>query len=138
MSSTGSEPFHPVLSEPCKQCPFRRTSLPGWLGSDSPEGFVRNVMREVPLPCHSTIDYRDREWHTKWVNRRIGKLCAGSIIFAANCAKKPRPQSLIPVGKPDHELVFSTPQEFIAHHRSFGRGSWGLTDESVDAIDDDV
>lgn len=118
--------FRPVQKEPCKQCPFRRKSMPGWLGANSPEEMVNGIMSEVPLPCHSTIDYRKRDWAEKWFARKIGKLCMGARIFSANCAKKPRPTSLLPVVEQNTELVFTTPQEFVAHHRSLGRGSWEL------------
>lgn len=114
----------PVQSKPCGECPFRRTSAPGWLGAESPEGFVESIMREAPLPCHTTIDYEKPDWKAQWDARRIGRMCAGAAIFTANCAKLPR-SPLIPVGKCDTTLVFASPREFIEHHRSLGVGSWG-------------
>jgi hypothetical protein len=116
--------FRPVQEAPCKKCPFRRQSLPGWLGADSPEGFVRNVLAEEPLPCHTTINYEEKDWAEKWAARRIGKLCRGAAIFAANIGKKPRPASLLPIVAADSGLVFKTPQEFTTHHRSLGIFSW--------------
>lgn len=104
------KPFRPVADEPCRQCPFRRTSLPGWLGSDSPEGFIANVMAEVPLPCHSTINYRRADWSERWAAGRIGKLCRGALTFAANACKTPRPGSRLPVVDADPAIVFTTPR----------------------------
>lgn len=120
-----TKPYRPVPDEPCRQCPFRRASLPGWLGAQTPEGFIAAVMAEAPLPCHSTINYRRADWAERWAARRIGKLCRGALTFAANACKTPRPTSLLPVVPADPEGVFTTPAEFVAHHRS-RRGSWEM------------
>jgi hypothetical protein len=99
--------------------------MPGWLGANAPEDFIRGINNETPLPCHSTINYERKDWQEKWTARKLGKMCAGAIILAANISKRPRP-GLIPTGKVDKVLVFANAKEFVDHHRSRGRGSWEM------------
>ena len=48
------------LDKPCKECPFRKKSAPGWLGSSTPEGFMATTLSDVEMPCHLTVDYTAR------------------------------------------------------------------------------
>lgn len=112
---------------PCSSCPFRRESMPGWLGDASPERFVLQLLTETPLPCHPTVDYDDPEWSEKWETRRAGKLCAGALVMLANICKMPRDPTT-PVMKPSDE-VFSTLDAFREHHRSAKVRSWSAEEE---------
>lgn len=110
--------------KPCKECPFRRKAMPGWLGASNPEGFIGTMMMETePLPCHSTVDYERPDWHERWtrsVDPR-NKLCAGALTLMANHGKRPRTG---PVGVRDAVAVFATYREFVEHHRSAPVRSW--------------
>ncbi len=89
---------------PCKDCPWRRKSAAGWLGSEqTPEQWVQSAHDETYIECHVHEGFQ----------------CAGSAIYRKNVCKSPRFPELL-VLPADHEAVFSNPSEFIAHHRSHG------------------
>ena len=120
-----------VCPKPCRECPFKRTAWPGYLGADTPTGFVHKTESGVPMPCHLTVDYETPGWEER---ANDAPLCAGSITFLANSCKLPYlPSPEIPVpdflrrdipqvlaalddATPDHDAVFSNRQEFIDHH----------------------
>lgn len=122
-------PYRPVSgAAPCKACPFRRSSAAGWLGGATPESFIVQISMDYPLPCHPTISYDEPRWLEKWEAQRTGKICAGSLVMAANMCKKPRDPTF-PRLPPDRKLVFATHLEFIRHHSDAEVRSWE-TDES--------
>lgn len=84
---------------PCSDCPWRRDSLPGWLGGLQPGEWVALAHSEGSAACHTIRD----------------KACAGLAIYRANVCKSVRdPKALrLPV---DHNTVFSMPVQFLLHH----------------------
>lgn len=85
---------------PCAGCPWLRKSLKGYLGAYQPEDWVSMAHGEAHIDCHNTT------------NRQ----CAGAAIYRANVSKLVRdPEAL--VLEEDHKAVFSTPMEFVAHHK---------------------
>lgn len=86
---------------PCKDCPWRKVSMKGWLGSKhTPEEWTQAAHGESRIECH------------------IHKAqCAGAAIYRANVCKAPRDPKML-VLKPDRTAVFSSPRDFITHHRS--------------------
>jgi hypothetical protein len=109
----------------CNDCPFRRKSMPGWLGGSSPEGFIDCIQRDEPLPCHQTIDYDDEHWLAKWMLQRAGKqkMCAGSLVFMANKLQRAHTPGFPTLPK-DTVTVFSNSVEFVRHHREAAVRSW--------------
>lgn len=103
--------------KPCKECPFRRKSMPGHTGDTEPEEFIQTALADYRMPCHLTIDYSDPEWKEKFDQKQIGKECAGNAVFFANICKVPRDRSRLRL-KEDEINVFSTATEFVAHHLS--------------------
>lgn len=91
---------------PCSDCPFARDALPGWLGGDSVEHWLKVAHGDHPEPCHALK----------------GAQCAGLAIFRANVCKLPRDKKAIRL-KADRVKVFSTNQEFREHHESKQRAS---------------
>ncbi len=66
---------------PCDICPFRRTSLPGWLGDYTPELVIDTVRRGDLFCCHGKIDYEDEDWKKKLARDEDNiPVCAGSLI----------------------------------------------------------
>lgn len=114
---------------PCNDCPFRRRSMPGWLGAGSPESFIHCINTDDPLPCHQTIDYEDPNWKEKWVEEQQGSMCAGALILMANMQKLPRDRGF-PRLPQDKETVFATAQEFVCYHREARGQSWDDDDQS--------
>jgi hypothetical protein len=120
--------------KPCSDCPFRRKSMPGWLGAGSPESFIDCMQRDEPLPCHQTIDYdNDPRWLEKWTSQSgTGKMCAGALVFMAN--KCQRPHTLgFPTMPRDMENVFSNSVEFVRHHREGAVHSWNDDEQTEGA-----
>lgn len=118
--------FRPMNKKPCRKCPFRRGALQGYLGEGSPMLFIANIMGEVPSPCHLSIDYEKKDWKEKWEAGKLGKLCVGASIMAANACKVARDKRMLPVLPQDKETVFKSPQEFIEYHESAKVKSWEL------------
>jgi hypothetical protein len=103
--------------KPCKACPFRRTALPGYTGAATSSEFLASTLHDLAMPCHESIDYDDPSWRTKWLSRERGVDCVGAATFFANMNKVSRDRSR-PLATPDHETVFSLPQEFADHHKA--------------------
>lgn len=106
------------MNNPCKECPFRRTSAAGYLGeaSHEPEVFL-NSLEHTPIPCHMIVDWEqasdDELEDACWNNT-----CVGSLQYLKNQAKlprNPRYDKLVreALKNPD---VFTWKIEFINHH----------------------
>ena len=98
---------------PCRECPFRRESLPGYLGADNPRHFVALAMSDEQMPCHLTVDYESDDWREQ--AEQEGTQCSGRAIFLANQFKLTRNRE---VGRLPRDVVsvFQWPHEFLAHH----------------------
>lgn len=94
---------------PCSDCPFRRESLPGWLGRLSVRDWLAAAHGEATIECHAL--------HHGVGGRRVGPLhCAGAAIYRANVGKRLRePRFVLPR---DEVVCFASPREFEEHHRS--------------------
>jgi hypothetical protein len=121
--------FRPPSGErPCSACPFRRQAPAGWLGRGTPQSFIVEISMERPLPCHPTIDYEDPRWSERWTAQETGKICAGSLILAANMGKVPRDPAFPRL--PPNRAVFKDHLEFIRHHEEASVRSWEMGSES--------
>lgn len=88
-------------TQPCSDCPFARTALPGWLAGETPEDWIRMAHGESKFECHTLI----------------GAQCAGSAIYRSNVVKRCHDSSILRLPA-DREKVFATPIEFLKHHKS--------------------
>lgn len=100
-----------IVGTPCKECPWKRASAQGWLGSHTPGNFLALSDQGAHLPCHLHVNYDEKDWEEKAAK---APQCAGHAIFLANRCKRPTGYQL--AGSPDHQLVFTRPHEFVAHH----------------------
>lgn len=133
-----------TLRRPCNDCPFRRKSVPGWLGTADPDWFVSAALADeyvdsndacgdvFAAPCHQTIDYSDPRWNVTQLPD--AEVCVGSTIFYRNVDpyKLPRQEQrseMVAAVKPDHDTVFSTPDEFLDHHNGSVVKSWEFARE---------
>lgn len=103
VTSAEAKPAKKQHHVPCGDCPFSRNSMPGWLGGNTPEGFVAFAQGEGIYNCHSFI----------------GPQCAGMAIFRSNICKSPR-DSRVLVLPANRTKVFGWPTEFIDHHGDKG------------------
>ena len=99
-------------TKPCRECPFRRKGLPGFLGGAPAEVFIGQAHGDFWLPCHLHSDYKDPDWKTDHSKPQ----CAGTAIYRANVCKSQKNESLLSL-PPDRAQVFSEPAEFIAYHK---------------------
>jgi hypothetical protein len=87
------------LTKPCSDCPMRRDSLNGWLGGSTPDEYVRLSHSDCNVDCHV----------------HGGSPCAGMAIYRTNVCKSQPPEHKLPA---DHTNVFSTPMQFLEHHKT--------------------
>lgn len=98
-----------ATDRPCRQCPWRLGSAPGYLGPHDARTWVEMVHSDVPIACHMTI-----KTSGSWEG---AKQCAGAASYRANAEKRPR-DPLVAWG-PKRDDVFSRPHEFVRHHDIF-------------------
>ena len=115
-----------TMKKPCDECPFRKNSLPGWLGPWEALGLHRYVMdSEKPFSCHMTIrdkvDLVSGEETTTSVENT--ELCVGSILYMNKGGKLARDPFLAEqqdrFEKDSTEDILSVKQ-FLEHHKDAG------------------
>lgn len=112
------------LKKPCGQCPFRRKSLPGYLGSSSPQEFIAATMNDATMPCHNSVDYAEPNWEDQLAPGGSARHCAGAaILFSNTCKLSMDPDR--PKLKADRANVFSNSREFLEHHSSTWKRIFG-------------
>jgi hypothetical protein len=114
---------------PCSDCPFRRDSIPGWLGQLNVDQWVQLAHGEGSADCHTQIQGNGDGWS-----------CAGLAIYRSNVAKSVHDPSALRLPA-DRVNVFSF-GEFKKHHESkleskpevkAKRKPGPRTDEEIDA-----
>lgn len=101
-----------TLKKPCKECPWRKDSIGGWLGASTPVEFLQQSEAETQMPCHLHVDYESAAWQDEALT---APQCAGRAVHFANRCKRPESPDLL-VLPADRDAVFSNPQDFIDHH----------------------
>lgn len=108
------------VKEVCKECPFKRDSLAGYLGEASfdPMAFLGpHLQGGEPLPCHLSID-----WEADLGGMRVytdKSLCRGYLIFLKNSCTMPRDLEMAELRntvEKDTENFFQWQPEFVEHH----------------------
>lgn len=113
---------------PCNECPFRRKSLPGYVGGHTDASEIIDYGHEgIRFPCHMAVtslteEFKDDEGMDEEdaFNRATEEapVCAGSIAFMNNSAKMSQDPKLKAlqdqIGK--RADVFNWPQEMMKHH----------------------
>ena len=108
-----------ACAKPCKDCPFRKDSMRGWLGAyDSAERFITvHYRQDTPNACHMLVDYNEDDWKDQLPTATS---CAGQQVMYLNGFKQPRDWRLDPEMEEDREGVFTTPAEFVEYHSKEG------------------
>lgn len=99
-----------VQPRPCNECPWRRASIPGWLGPFTADEWNSMAHGEIAVACHTTIE-EEGNWDTPNIRQ-----CAGIATFRSNVCKSPRDPEVATLPA-DRENVFGY-GEFVAHHES--------------------
>lgn len=89
----------PHIKKPCKECPFRTTSLKGWLG----ERGIKNILKQGSFVCHKRTDMQ----------------CAGHMLLRGqdNDFVQLADRLDIPLDLSGRELVFADEDACIEHHK---------------------
>lgn len=110
-------------TNPCRECPFRRKSAPGYLGGGTVEEWMADLtFGDTAFVCHMAEQKGKRH------------LCAGSMIHYLNSCKMPRDRDFAAMLKhyaKNSVAVFDWPHEFQAHHAG---GVLALTKPSETAV----
>ena len=99
----------------CKECPFKKTTLKGWLGKKRASEICDKITNDNSFHCHETI-------FGKKENRKI---CAGAIILSEK--EKGKDSNMVfRVGKAlgliseieqtEYDKVFDNSKDFTEHH----------------------
>lgn len=107
---------------PCRECPFRRDSAPGWIGAyPTPEDLYRRAIdAEQRFPCHMAVDWDASQGEVEQ-QLAAAPQCAGALAHMKNCSKMPRPGSPVAYDAAEAEKrddVFTWKGEFLKHHGS--------------------
>lgn len=98
----------------CRECPFRKQSLGGWLGPwKSAQELLTQAFSESGLACHMMLHLSHEEGGTP--------VCTGSLVCANKSGKLYRDRELNEaqntlIAHPDEDILHA--QEFLVHHRS--------------------
>lgn len=85
-----------MCKTPCNECPFRKNSIPGWLGPHKIEDFRTMASADVDFKCHMELDTLGDEANT----------CGGYIYWRLNSfmmAKDPYLKNLEWIAKTNKE-----------------------------------
>lgn len=90
----------PNMTAPCKDCPFRKDTLEGWLGAER----ISSILKQSSFTCHKT-------------NKQLQ--CAGHMLIKgeANEFVATAKAYDIELELKGRELIFDTEQECINHHK---------------------
>lgn len=102
-------------TKPCNDCPWRKVSLPGWLGPMPAADWIRLASSDEPIACHTTID-ADENGEGDWSNPRM-RQCAGAARYRRNMGKLVRNETdASNFVEADREAIFTSPVQFMEHH----------------------
>lgn len=108
---------------PCRECPFRTSSAPGWIGPWSVDDILAQATSEVGLACHVDVA-RLKDLNAGYLKLvRDVHVCVGSLQLCNRSGKRfvvrdlAQMQAAVGVGV----NILNVP-EFRAHHSEDVRG----------------
>lgn len=115
------------LKRPCANCPFRKDSLPSWLGEARAEEIADAVLGRpgVTFACHRTTKFEEGDEGEEHTPHPDEQHCAGAMILADRTGAANQMLQIaerLGIRNPDdldpdaEELVFSDGDDFIDHH----------------------
>ena len=92
------------VKKPCKNCPFRKDTLKGWLGKER----AKEIVHSDTFVCHKTTNKKQEDF----------KQCAGHILLNKedNSMYRVSKQFGIDLEMKGEETVFESKEDFIKHH----------------------
>ena len=109
-------------NEPCNDCPFRRNSLPGWLGNHESSEEITDILNlDLKFPCHMHVNFLMGEDESLMSFEEAcsqARHCVGGLAFMNNKCKLSQDKEIAAlqkeVGKRDD--CFAMANEMIRHH----------------------
>lgn len=94
----------PLMQSPCNNCPFRKDSLKGWLGSER----MTEILESDSFVCHKTTKGTLKE----------RKQCAGFMIIQKDRSTAVRIAKVLKIDLElrNQNLVFESKEDCINHH----------------------
>ena len=94
----------PLMQSPCNNCPFRKDSLKGWLGSER----MTEILESDSFVCHKTTKGTLQE----------RKQCAGFMIIQKDRSTAVRIAKVLKIDLElrNQNLVFESKEDCINHH----------------------
>lgn len=114
----------PHIKKPCKDCPFRKDSLPGWLGAQR----MASILHSDSFVCHKETTMQ----------------CAGHMLISGtdNAFVRVAKAVGIELELSGREQVFETKAECIQHHADdpdlFGLNGHGPSGDVSTSLQDDL
>lgn len=89
----------PYVKQPCKDCPFRKDSLKGWLGKER----MADIIKAESFVCHKNNELQ----------------CAGHMILNQedNIFVKTTKACRLSLSLKNKELIFDNKEDCIEHHK---------------------
>ena len=88
----------PNMKSPCKDCPFRKDSLQGWLGEER----ITEIVNASSFVCHKKTDLQCAGFmHLKWQESDFVQLAS---------------RLKLDTGLRGKELIFENKEDCIKHH----------------------
>lgn len=87
--SISAAPMKVTLRPPCRECPFLKKSLRGWLGPDTPEKVWAKVHSDGPYgyPCHMDTEQAIADG-SDLMDPNSVEQCVGAILHAKKTGKR--------------------------------------------------
>jgi hypothetical protein len=104
VTSDEAAPATSQHTRPCRDCPWSRDAVPGWLGGVAGRTWVAEAHGDAAIDCHT----------------RRGAQCAGAAIYRANVCKVSRDPAVLRLPR-DRDAAFDHPEAFLEHHHEGGR-----------------
>lgn len=100
----------PIMQTPCNNCPFRKDSLKGWLGSER----MTEILESDSFVCHKTTSKDKPDSDNKH-----RKQCAGFMIIQKDRSTAVRIAKVLKIDLElkGQDLIFENKQDCINHHK---------------------
>lgn len=119
-------------ASPCNECPFRKKSLPGYIGDHSDVSEIIDIVQgDGKFPCHMQVNVVRKQQGCSYKDALVrAPVCAGSAAFLCNQIKVSRDPEVGAAQKlvGTREDVFGMPgstwsiAEMTAHHKRYKKG----------------
>ena len=106
-----------ACKKPCRECPWRKTSPPGYMGGNDIVEYGNAVRTDDRVPCHLLVDSGSFD------DVKLDEVCVGLTLARINSCKHVDDPGLIQLhmqykDSPERKHVFTFAQQFIEYHES--------------------